>query len=547
MDIKNNFLSSSIILKSYVTHYAYVGLTIAISSIVIASLFVAYQIMGTISIEGIIKAQMTNPAIWILDVTPFLFAYWGQSFCHGLVDKAESILLLKTNEFLNKSGDLELKLRYESQYDGLTGLPNSRLFSEQITQAIQQLGKFNELAVIVLKINDFKSIHSNFGSFNANTVLKQYTKKLNEMLVESFMLQATMGINLLARLESDEFALLLPRLQKNLNLNELLTSIINSTSVNFMVDGINVNITTTAGVALYPQHGETEGALIEHGRIAVYHARKDAKTYTIYNSNMKEDFTTNRIVMNQLKQSIENNELEIHYQPAVDFNTGKVIGAEALVRFDNATSGLISAEKFIPMIEGTNLIHQLSAFMLTNVIKQLAQWHQEGHAIYVSVNLSAKDAVDRELPQFLENLLNEHSIAPRFLKLEFTERACLTDQAKSIEVFNQLAKLGVRIVIDDFCSGYSSFIYLTNFPINEIKIEKSLILNMGKDKKKAKIVEAIIKLAQTFELDVSADGIEDQTILKQLRQFGYQYGQGFYFSRAVSINEFDMLLHNKPS
>lgn len=543
MDIKNNLTSSSIILRSYVNQYAFIGLGISLTSILIASLFVAYQITGSISLEGFVKAQMTNPAIWVLDLTPFLFAYWGQSFCYGLVNKAESYLMLKTNEFLSKSGDLELKLRYESQYDGLTGLPNNRLFSEQITQSIQQLGKNNELAVLVLKINDFKSILSNFGNFNANSVLKQYTKKLNQMLVESFMLQATMGINLLARIESDEFALLLPRLAKNLNLNELLSSIINYSTVNFMVDGINVNISTTAGVAVYPKHGEDEASLIDHVRIAVYHARKNGKPYMLYNSDMKEDLTTNRIAIAQLKKSIENNEMGIHYQPSVDLSTGKIIGAEALVRFDNASSGLINAEKFIPMIEGTNLMHQLSSFMLTSVIKQLAIWHQEGHKIFASVNLSAKDAIDRELPAFIEKLLLDNQIEPRYLKLEFTERACLSDQSKSIEVLNQLSKLGVKISIDDFCSGYTSFMYLTTFPINEIKIEKSIVLNMSKDPRKAKIVEAIYKIAQTFGLDVSADGIEDQNILKQLKEFGYTYGQGFYFSRAVSINEFDVLLN----
>jgi len=543
MKIKTNLLGSSIILKSYVNKYAFIGLGIALTSILIASLFVAYQLTGSITLEGFVKAQMTNPAIWVLDLTPFLFAYWGQSFCYGLVDKAESILTLKTNEFLSKSGDLELKLKYESQYDGLTGLPNSRLFSEQLIQAIHSLGKSNKLAIILLKINDFKSILSNFGNFNTNSVLKQYTKKLNDMLVEPFMLQSTMGINLLARLENDEFALLLPRLSNELNFNELINSIISASSVNFMVDGININITATAGVAVYPEHGENEETLIDHARIAVYHARKNAKPYMLYSSDMKEDLTTNRVAMNQLKKSIENNELEVYYQPSVEFATGKIIGGEALVRFDNATAGIVNAEKFIPLIEGTDLIHQLSSFMLTNVIKQLAHWHKEGHMIYLSVNLSAKDAIDRELPALIEKLLQEHQVEPRYLKLEFTERACLTDQAKSIEVLNQLSKLGVKISIDDFCSGYTSFIYLTNFPINEIKIEKSLVLNMIKNPKKAKIVEAIYQIAKTFELDISADGIEDQVILKQLKQIGYTYGQGFYFSRAIGVSEFETMLN----
>lgn len=542
MDIKYNTSSSSIILKSYVNKYAFLGLAIAVLSILIASLFVSYQLVGSVSLDGFVKAQMTNPAIWVLDLTPFLFAYWGQSFCNGLVDKAETILMHKTNEFLSKSGDLELQLKHESLYDALTNIPNSRLFSEQITQAIQHLGKANELAIVVLKINDFKSINSNFGNFNANSVLKQFTKKLKAMLVEPYMLQATMGINLLARIESDEFAILLPRLNKNIELNKLLSSIINSSTVNFMVDGINISITTTAGIVVYPQDGDDELSLIDHAHIAVYHARKEGKPYIIYNSNMEKDFTTNRIVMNQLIHAIENNALEINYQPIVELATGKIIGAESLVRFEHEKAGLISAEKFIPLIEGTKLIRKLTSFMLTRVIKQLVQWHQEGHKINASVNLSAKDAIDRELPAFIEQLLHDNKIAAKYLTLEFTERACLTDQAKSIEVLTQLSNLGVKISIDDFCSGYSSFAYLINFPIDEVKIEKSLILNMGKNKKKAKIVEAIIKLAQTLDLRILADGVADQTILDQLTKFGCLYGQGFYFSRPVSIDEFNIIL-----
>lgn len=545
MNIKQNITSSRIILKSYVNKYAFVGLGIAICSILIASLFVSFQITGSINIDGFVKAQLTNPAIWILDLTPFIFAYWGQSFCYGLVDKAESILTDKTNEFLHKSGALEAKLKYENLHDNLTHLPNNRLFSEQVAQSIQQIGKLNELAVIILKINDFKSLSSKFGNFNVNSVIIQFTKKLKALLVDHYMLQATMGINLLARIESDEFALLLPRLTKKLNLNELLSSIINSTTVNLMVDGIHVNITTTAGVAVYPVHGDTDFSLISHARIALYHAKMEGKPYIMYNSNMEDNFTTNRIAIDELKRAIENNELEIYYQPTVELATGKIIGAEALVRFEHEQSGLISAEKFIPLIEGSNLIHQLTSFLLKRVIKQLALWHQEGHLIYVSVNLSAQDAIDKELPAFIEKLLHKNKIEPGYLKLEFTEQACLSDQAKSIEVLNKLSDLGVKISIDDFCSGYTSFIYLTNFPIDEIKIEKNLILDSAKDKKKAKIVEAIIKLAQILELDVSAYGVADQNIMELLMRFGCLYGQGFYFSRAVSLKEFNTLLNKK--
>jgi len=542
MSIKYDTTSSSITLKNYVNKYVFFGLSIGLCSILIASLIVSYQLTGSINLDGFIKAQLNSPIVWILDLTPFLFSFWGQSLNNELKNETEPVLDNDRIEFFSKSGDLELKIKYESHHDDLTHLPNSRLFSDQLSQAIKQLGKSNELGLIILRINDFKNIHTNFGNFNANSVLKQFAKKLTAMLNEPFIQQATTGINTLARLENDEFAILLTHLNTNLDINELLSAIIKSTTTSVMVDGINVNITTTAGVAVCPQHGDTDVSLINHVRIAVYHARKEGNPFAIYNANMQEDPSTNRIVINELKRSIENNELEIYYQPTVELTTGTIIGAEALVRFEHEKSGLISAEQFIPLIEGSNLIHQLTSFLLIRVIKQLALWHQDNHMIYVSVNLSAKDAIDRELPAFIEKLLLENEVAPEYLKLEFTERACLSDQAKSIEVLYQLSNLGVKISIDDFCSGYSSFVYLTNFPIDEIKIEKSLILNMAKDKKKAQIVEAIIKLAQTLKLNVSADGVADQTILNQLKDLGCLYGQGFHFSRAVSHKEFKALL-----
>lgn len=542
MSIKRNLTNSSILLKSHVNRYTLLGLMISFTSIMIASLFVSYQLTGHICLAGFIEAQKSNPAIWILDITPFLFAYWGQAFCYGLVNKAESILVDKTNEFLNKSGDLEFKLKYEIQHDELTKLPNTRLFSEQIAQAIDQLGESLSLAVIVLKINDFKSILYNFGNFNANTVIKQFSEQLKTVLVEPFILQATMGINLLARIEGDEFAFLFPRMNDHVNLKELLSSITQATTVNYMVDGISVDISTTAGIAMYSGPADNNETLIHHAQIAVYQARREGKPYIIYQSHMEEDFITNRIILNELKQAIEHDGLEIYYQPSIELSSGKIINAEALVRFEHEKVGLISAEKFIPLIEGSNLIHKLSRFMLKQVIKQLQVWHQAGFLISVSVNLSAQDAVDKSLPGYIEKLLKDNKLAPKFLKLEFSERACLADQTKSLEVMNNLSKLGVRLCIDDFCSGYSSFIYLTNFPINEVKIERSIVLNMNKDEKKVKIVEAIIKLAEILNIEVCADGIADQNIRETLKKLGCLNGQGYFYSRAVSAGEFESLL-----
>ncbi|MBL7481495.1 putative bifunctional diguanylate cyclase/phosphodiesterase [Legionella bononiensis] len=545
MNIKNSLTPSSIILKSHVNRYTFLGLAIAVSSILIASLIVSYQMTGYVSLAGFIEAQRSNPAIWVLDLTPFMFVYWGQAFCEGLVNRAQTLLVDQTREFLNISGNLELKLRYESNHDNLTSLPNSRMLSEQIKLGMEQLGTQGQLALIIIKINDFQNINYNFGTFNANSVLKQFADQLKNLLIDPYMLQVSIGINLVARLQSDEFAFLLPRLKKDFNANELLGSMLNLIPSNYGIDGFNINITTTAGIAIYPFHGQDEVTLINHASIAVYHARKDGRPYAIYSPEMQDDLTQNRIMINELKRSIEHNELEIQYLPIFNLASGQIIGAESHVRFEHPEYGILSPEKFIPLVEGTSLIQQLTEFMLKGVIQQIANWHSEGYKLSASVNLSVKDASDKELPGLIEELLHRYKVSPASLILEFTERACLTEQTIAKEVLGKLAAIGIQLSIEDFCSGDTSFIYLTNYPINEVKIEKSYIFKMTHDPKKIKIVETIIKIANTLGLKTKADGIADQETLDKLKQLGCLSGQGIYFSHPINANEFKSLLDKK--
>lgn len=542
MNIKNNLTPSAIILKSHVNRYTFLGLAIAIGSILIASLIVSYQLTGHVNLAGFIEAQKSNPAIWILNLTPFMFVYWGQAFCEGLVNRAQSLIVDQTKDFLNISGTLELKLKYESNHDSLTNLPNSRMLSEQITHAIKQSGPLGQLAVIAIKINELKNINYNFGTFNANKLLKEFADKLKTILVDPYLLQASLGINTVARLHSDEFAFLLPVLKKDFNADEFLTTLLKLIPSSFTIDGININSSTSAGIALYPQHGNEYSVLINNASIAVYHAIKEGRPYAIYSPEMEDDLMQNRNMINQLKHSIEQNELEIYYQPIIELATGTIVGAESLVRFEHSQNGLLSAEKFMPLVEGTGLIHNVTAFMLKEVIKQISSWHSEGHHVYVSVNLSVKDTSDRDLPGLLNKLLSDYSLAPEFLTLEFTERACLTEQAITKEVLQKIADMGVKLTINDFCSGYSSFIYLTNYPISNVKIEKSYVLKMTRDPKKIKIVEAIIKLADTLSLRTIADGISDKDSLEKLKESGCLYGQGALFSPAINAVNFKKML-----
>lgn len=544
MKITEQLAVRSHVLKGHVNRYALLGLIISIGTILFATLLVSYQLTGGVSIGGILHAQASNPALWALNLTPFMFAYWGQAFCYELANKAETIIEDTTKELVVKSGDLESKLKYESNHDHLTNLPNSRLLSQRINQGIKQLNKGEALALIIININNFKDVNYDFGAFSANSLLLQFTEKLKTLLLEPYMLQAYMGMNMVARLQGAKFAILIPRFKQEHNLESMLDNIVKATSTGFMLDGHNIEIKTTAGVALYPEHGDNEEAILRNATLCFLNAEKEGKRYAIYNPSMDKNYKTKRIRLKELNTAIENEEMDVLYQPTYELDTGRIIGAEAQISFDHPKYDMLNDEKLISLVEGSNVVNNLTEFTLRKAVQQLEIWHKSKHKISITVNLL--NATNMELPEFIKNLLKEYNIPAEFLKVELTEKACLSDQAYSMNFLKQLASQGIRVAISDFCSGYSSFVYLTNFPISEIKIDKSFVTKMMQDDKKLTVVRGIIKLAGAMNLVVFADGITDQSILNELKKLGCMYGQGPYLADAAKANDFTALLSAPP-
>jgi diguanylate cyclase (GGDEF)-like protein len=541
MAIKQHLFIRSRVLKDQVNRYAILGLAISLISILVASILVSYKLTGFIDVPGIILAQKSNPALWALDLTPFMFAYWGQSFCYELASTAETMVEDKTRELVNKSSDLELKLHYETNHDHLTNLPNQRLLMQRINQGMKQIGEGDELALIILHIDSFKDINYKYGSFNANSLLVQFAEKLKTILLEPYLLQAYMGMNMVARMQGAEFAMLIPRLKKDHHLEDILNKLLASTASNYMIDGNSVNVTTSLGIALYPEHGRDENSLIQLASSSLFYAEKAGLSHAIYNAAMGKNLKDKDVKVKELNQALDDKEIEFLYQPFVELKTEKILGAETLIHFDNAEYGVLNMDQLLPLVEGTMLVRKLMARMLENAVQQLVLWHQAGHKIYVTVNLT--DATDPDLPLYVEGLLKDNNISPNYLKLALTEKACLTEQARSITILKQLTDLGIKIMISDFCSGYSSFIYLTNFPISEIKIDESFVQNMMTDGKKLNIVSAAIKIADVMKLSVFAGGVVDQKTMKKVKQLGCLYAQGPYFSKAVSADGISALLN----
>jgi len=531
-------------LGQFANNYAKTGLWLSVISIILATFVTSWHNSGSIAFSDLLDAQLNNPAIWVLDVIPFLFAFWGKAFYTGLTRKAESILHDKTEEFRSVNSELTIRLKYASTHDKLTSLPNQHHFVYKIEQALSHVKKEDLVAVIVLTIKGFKELQINFGSFNANNIVKQCAETLKKLIVQPFMLDIRMGLCTIARLQGDSFALLIPNLDKSTDIEKLLENILEASVVDCMVDGNLIEITMTASAALYPRHGENADLLLQRAITGTFYVQRDGVDYAIYQPNMDDNLVISRSMLEELKTAITEDALEIYYQPVIELSTGNIIAAEALIRFNNPVFGLIQADKLIPLVEGLNLMKKLTAFVLEGAIKQQAIWRESGHNLTISVNLSAADILDSALPYEVLRLLKQYQVPPHCLSVELTEKTCLGEQSKTQAVLHAFADAGVQVCIEDFCSGFTSFGYLLNFPVTTVKIDKSFIMHMMKDSKKYLMVKAMLKLAAILDLQVGAVGIADEEILCKLREEGCVSGQGFYFSKAVNAKAFTGLLEN---
>ena len=536
MGLQQQLAIRSKVLKGHVNQYAMIGLVIAIGSIIIASSLVSFQLTGAVSLYGIFLAQTTNPAIWALDLTPFMFAYWGQSFCVSLASKAESIIEDKEREYAVKSGDLESKLKHESNHDSLTNLPNIKLLNSRLDHAIKSTKEDVEsTALMIVSINHFRDINYKVGSFSSNSLLVQFADKLKSILLEPYMLQAYMGMNMVARIQSAEFAILIPRLRKEHELEKIVKQILNGTSSTYMIDGHKIEVKTTVGIAVHPPHGENAKEVIDQASLALISAEKENLRSRMFEESMTKNLKSKRVLINELDKAIKDEEFTVLFEPIVDLSTNLTVGFDTRIEFTDEKYQDLTVERLISTADGTDVLKRLSVLVLKYVGDVLEKLYKENQSVYVRVFLFEVD--DPDLPKFLKQILSSRNIPARCLKLEITEQTCLRNQSKTIDILNELQQLGIDISICDFGSGYSSFIYLTNFPIKTLKISKNFAQAVVNDEKKHLIVKALVQMAEALELSTIADGVQNQDIKQALTQLGCHYGKGEYFTNPLNEKE----------
>jgi diguanylate cyclase (GGDEF)-like protein len=412
--------------------------------------------------------------------------------------------------------------------DLLTGLPNRSVFFHHLQQAIALAERNRQLVgVLFFGLDRFKIINDAFGHEAGDLVLKEVAQRLGESLRKS---------DILARPGRDEFMILLPEVARVGDIRRVVERIFAAFALPFNLSGHDLLITGSLGISLFPNDGSDPEILIKNSYTALNLARQENKNTVHYYSAAMNAGAFNRLLMeNSLRLAVRREEFSLHYQPQLDLASGRIIGMEALLRWQHPEYGAISPEMFIPVMEEIGLIVPLTEWVLHTACTQNKQYQMDGlPPVRVAVNLSSRDLNKNRLVDTVSRTLNDTKLDPEFLELELTEGALVRDVTVTTAILRKLDKMGVNVAIDDFGTGYSSLSYLRHFPIGRLKIDRSFVAFVASDRNNAAISRAIIALAHSLKINVMAEGVETVEQLEFLRAQQCDEVQGFLFSRPLT-------------
>ena len=421
---------------------------------------------------------------------------------------------------------------HQALHDSLTGLPNRTLLRDRVHQAILNCQRDEcGLAVMIMDLDRFKEINDTLGHHNGDLLLKQIGPRLRACLRQSD------GI---ARLGGDEFAVLLRKLEDGSTATKVAAKIRKSFEQPFELQGLSLNVEPSIGIALYPDHGTDVDVLLQRADVAMYIAKESRTGFTTYVAE-QDQYSAKRLALaSELRRALDgrrDEELLLYYQPKADLDQGRVVGVEALLRWQHPRHGLMPPDDFIPIAEHTGLIRPLTLHAIDAALEHLRSWQRVYPELSVAINLSVRNLLDRHLQEDVARLLDKWVVAPHRLRLEITESVIMTDTERSLAALGALHEMGVGLSVDDFGTGHSSLTYLKQLPVSEIKIDKSFIMNMSATSNDAVIVRSTIDLGRNLGLQVVAEGVENELIWNQLSLLGCDLAQGHFVSRALSARD----------
>lgn len=433
---------------------------------------------------------------------------------------------------------IEKKLDHQAHHDSLTGLPNRVLLNQNLEYAIiEAKRKKHKVALLFIDLDHFKEINDSLGHDIGDMVLKSITSKLHETIRE---------IDMVSRLGGDEFTVILNDLSQAQDASLIAEKLLIALSEIIQMEGHTLNVSSSIGISIYPDDGEDAQSLLKYADSAMYKAKNEGRNnYQYYSSDMTELAFERVVMQTALKEGIKNEEFHVYYQAQVNGLTNKLIGMEALVRWQHPTMGLVSPAKFIPLAESTGLIVELDRYVMKNAMRQISKWYEQGlNPGVLAMNLAVKQLKQDDFIQVMKSLFQETNCKPQWIELEVTESQVMINPEEAIKVLHAIHELGIELAIDDFGTGYSSLAYLKRLPIDKLKIDQEFIRGLPDDEEDAEITKAVIALAKSLNLKVIAEGVETKEQKDFIVENGCENIQGFYYSKPVPFNEFEAILRD---
>ena len=423
-------------------------------------------------------------------------------------------------------------IEHIAYHDGLTNLPNRRMFHDVMIQNLQNAKAKNEtLGLMYLDLDRFKSVNDSLGHLMGDRLLQQVSKRLLSVMRDK---------DFVARLGGDEFVIVLSNSDREQCL-EIAEMLLNSFKTPFHIDSFEFYITTCIGLSIFPYDGEDSNTLMRNADAALYRAKEQGKNeYKVYHSGMNIEYYRKFLMQNELRKAIELDQFTLVYQPRIHLMTEKVVNAEALIRWNHPNWGVVKPDVFIPIAEESNLIFEIDKWVLKKVCEQINSWKKSPlQPFKVSVNFSAKHFLQRNLIKQIKEILDDFKVDPLMLEFEITETALLQNEEIVKQTLQQIKELNIQISLDDYGTGYSSINYLREFPFDTIKIDRSYIQEITKKEKNSRIiVESIITLIKKLGIHVVAEGVETDEQLNFLKTLQCNEVQGYIFSRPLSPDDF---------
>ena len=451
---------------------------------------------------------------------------------------------------ITRRKDAEEQIRRLAYYDALTGLPNRRLITEQLGHAIARAERRrSRVAVMFVDLDNFKRVNDTFGHAAGDDLLRAAGVRLTAALrgCDALARGAEAPAHAIARLGGDEFIVLLTDLKRAEDAVGIAQRLVDTLAEPAIVQGTEVFVGGSVGVAIFPDDGADAEMLLMNADIAMYRAKSAGRGgFQLYDRSMNAQALQRLQMEGQLRRALERNEFVLHYQPRVEAASGRIVGAEALIRWQHPERGLLPPSEFIPLAEDAGLIIPIGEWVIEAACRQTAAWRTQGlETVPVAVNLASTHLRQSSLPARVARALRRHGVPPDTLEIEVTESILLADPDLSTRIARELAGMGINLSIDDFGTGYSSLSYLKRLPIATLKIDRSFVRDLGVDADDEAIVGAIVALGHSLKLKVVAEGVESEAQLAFLKSLRCDEYQGFYMSRPVEADAFSRLLQEQ--